>query len=403
MFCFFIFTDLPAQTPPTPKNFPVACDCNDAVKLVLSKSLIYGETIAPEGPGKISEIKPSGKNPKYTFEKEHHSAWYKLIIKTDGNLSFDIIPAKGDDDYDFMLFRSYSDSSLCDSITKHLVAPVRANISRDKKEIRGWTGLRSNVEKELIREGVGEAYSKSIEVKKGQVYYLVLDNVYEKGMGHTISFYFDRVVELSGIIADDDGKPLKAEIIISDPKGDELLKTYSDEGTGSYKIKTRLVDGRNYSMVMYKDSMFLDTKVITSKSKPAVLQNIKTVLPRLKKGSKYRITSINFFGGEDIDLPASLPSIIALYKLMSRNSGLKIQIEGHTNGCAKPRNPMERGSQQLSEDRARKIKDYLVEKGIESIRVQTIGFGCTKMLYKVNGTLWEQEQNRRVEINVLEF
>src|SRR6202008_3166367 len=286
---FFIFFGLfiPvlffAQEPSFPSGLPVSCDCGTAKQISIDKPLIYGPTIAPEGSGLKQEIKPSRKNPVYSFEKEHHSAWYRLNMQKNGNLCFDIIPERPEDDYDFMLFLAYSDSLSCDSISKQLKIPVRANISRDKKEINGLTGLKSVSDKELIKEGVGEAYSKSVEVKKGQVYYLVLDNVYDKGMGHTLNFYFERVMELSGKVTDDEGKPVKAEITISGPKGEELVKTVSDEVTGDYKIKTTLKENKNYNLIIYNDSVFMGIQTISTKSKPATLQNIKTVLPRVKK------------------------------------------------------------------------------------------------------------------------
>ncbi len=388
-----------ASKTPVKKNLPVFCDCKSAQQLTITKAFLYGETVAPKGFGEKQEIHSGKRNSNFSFEKEHNTAWYKLLMGANGKLSFDIMPEKPDDDYDFMLFRAYSDSLFCDSLHKHHLMPVRANISRDEEDIKGHTGLRLSAGKECIKQGVGEAYCKSMEVKKGEIYYLVLDNVYPGGEGHKIDFYFEKEMELSGTITNDEGQPVKAEIVLSDNKGEEILKTFSDEQTGAYNIKTNLVENKNYSLTMSADSLFLGQQTISTATKKSELQKIKVVLPKLKKGNKYKITSINFFGDSEKYIDASIPSIEALYKLMKKNPGLRIQIEGHTNGCGNGK----AYSQNLSERRAYAIKDYLTEHGIESTRILTIGYGCSKMLYPITGTLSEQQENRRVEINVLEY
>jgi hypothetical protein len=65
-----------------------------------------GKTMPPNGYGAIKEIGETKQKSKFTFEKEHNSAWYKLNIISSGDLTMRIIPTKVDDDYDFMLFKS---------------------------------------------------------------------------------------------------------------------------------------------------------------------------------------------------------------------------------------------------------------------------------------------------------
>lgn len=76
-----------------------------------------------------------------------------------------------------------------------------------------------------------------------------------------------------------------------------------------------------------------------------------------------------------------------------------IRIEGHVNGegstSGDPYNQI------LSEQRALKVYDILVAKGIEKERMQTIGFAAKKMLYPHPKSESQSEKNRRVEINVL--
>ena len=42
----------------------------------------------------------------------------------------------------------------------------------------------------FVHSGVGPSYVKYIAVKKGEAYYLLVDNVYDHGKGHTIRFHY---------------------------------------------------------------------------------------------------------------------------------------------------------------------------------------------------------------------
>lgn len=79
----------------------VYCDCDVARNIVINDAATVNKTINPPGRGLKNEISESKQRTKYAFESEHHSAWYKLTIKSNGHLCFDIVPNKADDDYDF--------------------------------------------------------------------------------------------------------------------------------------------------------------------------------------------------------------------------------------------------------------------------------------------------------------
>lgn len=371
----------------------VFCDCAAARQVVLKGNNLVGPTIAPKGHGTLNEISEGKQHSSYTFEKEHNSSWYRLVITSDGNLSFDIIPVKYDDDYDFMIFKAQS-KFFCDSFLMNRSKPIRACISRDKNELKGYTGLKLRSKKELVKEGPGEAFLRSLEVKKGEVYYLVLDNVYENGGGHSINFFYEEMVTVSGKVSDEHYKDIKAEISITDTKGDTIENaTTTDDGY--YRIETALKKNLKYTINYYNEKSFFSTREISTNTPTDSLKNIKTILPTLKKGGKYTISNIHFYGNSDVYLPSSLPSANNLYKIMKNNPSLKIFIVGHTNGCGGSVN-----SQTLSENRAKAIKKFLSGKSIDDSRVSTEGRGCSQMLYSENGAEWQQALNRRVEILV---
>ncbi len=382
----------------TKKLDTVFCDCKQAKIITINSKTVYGKTIAPKGFGELKEISPGKQKTNFAFEKEHNSAWYKLIINMNGELTMNIIPTKADDDYDFMIFKS-GKNNFCDSLQKHKINPIRACISRDQKELNGKTGLNYKSTSEFIKHGIGPAYSKSMPVKKGEVYYLVLDNVYEKGEGHTLEFEIAETVLFKGTVTDENNKAVQAEIALTNQKGDTVIieKTSKD---GVYHFIAPITKNQSYNLNFYNDSSFSFTKSITL-SDTAQLKSLKTVLPKLKKGNKYSIGSINFIGGSVQYLPRAVPSMYNLYKLLKKNPNLRIKIIGHSNG----RDMMdEKGIIAFTKGRATSIRNYLAIQGIDEKRIEIDGKGDHEMLFKLpKATDSEQEQNRRVEILVLDF
>ena len=89
-------------------------------------------------------------------------------------------------------------------------------------------------------------------------------------------------------------------------------------------------------------------------------------------------------------------SLNELLLVMKQNPSLSIRVDGHVNGCESIIDV-----NKLSADRANTVKEFLVSNGIESDRIKTQGFGCSKMLYPDSKNEFEQALNRRVEVQVL--
>lgn len=381
----------------TKKLDTVFCDCRIAQVISINGKVKYGKTIAPKGAGEIKEISTVKQKTNFAFDKEHHSAWYKLVINTSGDLTFTITPTKADDDYDFMLFKA--GNYFCDSLQATTINPIRACISRDKEELLGKTGLNFKSTNEFVKYGVGPAYSKYMPVKKGEVYYLVLDNVYDKGDGHLLDFEISQTAIFNGVVLDENNKPIKTEITLTNQIGDTIsLENTSDDG--SYHFIAPLVKNQSYNLNFYNDSSFSFTKTVILYD-TAKQYYLKTILPKLKKGKKYSVGAINFVGGSVQYLPRAIPAMYNLYKLLKKNPQLNIKIIGHSNG----RDMMsESGIIAFTKGRATSIKNYLAIQGIDEKRIEIDGKGDHEMLFKLpKATAPQQEENRRVEILVLEY
>ncbi|MES2836035.1 MAG: OmpA family protein [Bacteroidota bacterium] len=378
----------------------VFSDCDNArIINVLGKAKV-NKTIAPQNAGKINEISIAKQKTIFSFDKEHHTAWYKLNILTSGDLSFELTPLKANDDYDFMLFKSVL--NFCDSLHKNNINPIRACLSRNKKEFFGKTGLSYNAKENLIKQGVGDAYSKTISVKKGEIYYLVLDNVHDHGGGHEIEFKISQITTITGTVNDESNKGVEAEISLTNSKG-EVELTGKSKTDGSYSFAVPIIKNETYTINFYNDSSFSYTKTLNTTQ---LVQPLKTILPKLKKGNKYSVGAINFVGGSIEYLPQAVPAMQNLYKLLERNKALKIKIIGHSHGRADFKGKVYTELEIISftRGRATTIKNYLVAKGIDEKRIEIDGRGDHEMLYKLQGATEEQMvENRRVEILVLEY
>jgi len=93
-------------------------------------------------------------------------------------------------------------------------------------------------------------------------------------------------------------------------------------------------------------------------------------------------------------LTGSLRVLDEVVEILKQNPELKLSIEGHTSNDGSYEANMK-----LSEQRADRVKDYLITKGIDSNRLQSEGFGPNKPLNK-GKTLAELALNRRVELKV---
>ncbi|MBV8227894.1 MAG: OmpA family protein [Verrucomicrobia bacterium] len=87
-------------------------------------------------------------------------------------------------------------------------------------------------------------------------------------------------------------------------------------------------------------------------------------------------------------------SLQKLGRLILRNPQASFKVEGHTDSFGSDEYNMD-----LSERRAQTVKDWLVQNmGIDPGRIQTQGFGKTRLLVPGDRSVEEQQLNRRVEI-----
>jgi len=93
--------------------------------------------------------------------------------------------------------------------------------------------------------------------------------------------------------------------------------------------------------------------------------------------------------------PGAREELQRLVTLMRQNPNIRIEINGHTDNIGSLA-----VNQRLSENRAKAIRDFLIQNGIQANRMTHKGHNFSKPLMS-NDTAWGRSQNRRVEIKVL--
>jgi outer membrane protein OmpA-like peptidoglycan-associated protein len=113
-------------------------------------------------------------------------------------------------------------------------------------------------------------------------------------------------------------------------------------------------------------------------------------------GQRFKLSHIYFDQGKYNLQDASKSELDDLVEFMKKFPDVRIRLEGHTTADGDPQKCIE-----LSENRVKEVKKYLVEKGIADSRVEWIGYGGAKPL--TSGSTPELKKlNRRVEMVIIE-
>ncbi|HPG74206.1 MAG TPA: OmpA family protein, partial [Bacteroidales bacterium] len=190
-------------------------------------------------------------------------------------------------------------------------------------------------------------------------------------------------------------EPVEAEIEIVDNEKDEVISVMSSNSlTGKYLVS--LPSGKNYGIaVKAPDYLFYSENIDIPESQDYQEVTKDIVLSKVSVGSKIILKNI-FFDYDKASLrPESMPELNRLVTLLNAYPKMRIEIGGHTDS---------HGSLQyntkLSNDRAKSVVDFLIEKGINADRLEYKGYAFTEPI-ATNDTDEGRQQNRRVEFKVL--
>lgn len=146
----------------------------------------------------------------------------------------------------------------------------------------------------------------------------------------------------------------------------------------------------------YKFPNQLELQIPGGKTEKLVLDTVfMSKLAEAKAGDYLVIKNLNFVLNTFAVVKESVPRLYELLFVMQQNSDLIIEVHGHI--CCNPKD-----FRDLSTQRAKAIKQFLVGKGIDASRVSFKGFGSSVPKYPLpEKNEFEASENRRVEIFVV--
>jgi outer membrane protein OmpA-like peptidoglycan-associated protein/Tol biopolymer transport system component len=181
---------------------------------------------------------------------------------------------------------------------------------------------------------------------------------------------------LTGIIRDEKTKqPLKAQIVLIDNEANKVIAEFtSDAVSGKYLVS--LPGGKNYGIAVRKDGYLFHSENFVIPNESGFRQYNKDAdLKKVEVGQTIVLRNI-FFDLDKYTLrPESVNELERLIKLLNENPTMKIEISGHTDTRGSAEH-----NQELSQNRAKAVVDYLIAHGIDASRLTFAGYGETKTL-----------------------
>jgi outer membrane protein OmpA-like peptidoglycan-associated protein len=95
-------------------------------------------------------------------------------------------------------------------------------------------------------------------------------------------------------------------------------------------------------------------------------------------------------------LDESIGALEHLVRIMMEDPSVRIELAGHTDALGSSE-----AKKKLSVERVERIREYLLQYGIEKKRIQTVGYGGARP-NAPNDTEQNRAKNRRVEVRILE-
>lgn len=191
-------------------------------------------------------------------------------------------------------------------------------------------------------------------------------------------------------------KPMEADVMVKglNPRKTVVFKDLSDSTLQlkKYRIYTVSVVKEGY---MYFAHKFWPAETTVH------IERIE--LKPLSLGVKSSIEDITFLGDETQIYHKSVAALEELTEFLTINPSVSICVIGHVNGPVNEDQKSDAFYRKASEKRSQTVVDYLIQHGIDKVRLTSRGMGNKQMIYPDPQTEWQVGANRRIEIEVIDF
>lgn len=202
-------------------------------------------------------------------------------------------------------------------------------------------------------------------------------------------------VKFTGRITDkSSGKMIgAADLIYSSEQIDSITESIAING----EYETVVESGKNYTVtVKAKGYMPVKRTLEVEQFEDTILVQNFALTP-LKVGTTIQLESVRFKKGTAEMFEDSHEEIDRVVELMEENPEMTIELSGHTDNRGFARQNVE-----LSEERVKTVRKYMIDKGISRRRIKGKGYGASKPIAS-NLNEEGRRKNRRVEFKVLKI
>lgn len=181
------------------------------------------------------------------------------------------------------------------------------------------------------------------------------------------------VVVVKGELKSDDGEVFEdVEIEIAYENSDVVEKVKVNGNDGKYAAIVRAKDEEDVMINIKKDGYAFDSQVIAKEeiAKGETIREKNMEVREIKVGEPYTINDI-LYPTASAELNDRAKFILKQFaRFLKQNSEYSILIQGHTDDIGDPNSNLE-----LSDRRAKGVRDYLASQGIDKNRLKAKGYG----------------------------
>lgn len=202
---------------------------------------------------------------------------------------------------------------------------------------------------------------------------------------------------IKGVVYDQATKQkLHANIKIYDLANNIIYNTLSSDKING-KFLSTIVAEKDYALLIESKGYLPYSKNISIADLQKGESFILAIgLQKIGVNEEFTLKNIFFASNEYVLLPYSKAELNFFATYLQKNPNLKIEIGGHTDNVGD-----EQSNQILSENRAKAVYNYLLNKGIEASRLQYKGYGESQAIAP-NDTEKGRAENRRTSFKVVQ-
>jgi outer membrane protein OmpA-like peptidoglycan-associated protein len=190
-------------------------------------------------------------------------------------------------------------------------------------------------------------------------------------------------------------EPISANVILENTETTRPYRANSDDLTGNFLFY--IPKEKHYEFTVKAPgyiTFFEDMSLEPCEADDKIYRNI--YLTPIENLQVFTLNDLLFERSRPVLLEDSYPALEKLVGILLENPNLKIELAGHTDAIGSPK-----AKQLLSYRRVERIKEYLMEFGIDRKRIEIVGYGGSRPIAP-NDSEENRSKNRRVEIKVLD-